>query len=201
MTGDNLVMHAAVGNNVNPLSIPRKIETNISQLANRVKVILPLTGVAIPVQNRVAFLNSLRVFIEHTDETTEFVQGTVVYETGQPAGIEIELDKFSTFQIVSLKTKIIISIGGDVGGIQVTEPDINTDKNMIDLYINDIIREDTAILIENTTEQANIIVDNEAIALELTNEKVESILTVPIVTSLTNVVCEINGDLLKILNN
>ncbi|WP_375102433.1 Ig-like domain-containing protein [Paenibacillus sp. RS8] len=96
---DPKVTLAAAGNQINLLGLPRKIETNFGGF--NTKVVLPLSGITIPTENRQAFLDALKVFIEHTDGTTELVSGTIQYENGVATGIQFEISKFSRFQIVS----------------------------------------------------------------------------------------------------
>ncbi|MFC3747616.1 immunoglobulin-like domain-containing protein, partial [Paenibacillus sp. GCM10012306] len=94
-----LVKQSAEGKTIQVLSIPRKIETNFSGFAT--KVVIPFYGITIPEQNKQAFLDSLRVFVEHTDGTTELLSGVVQYENNQPVGLEIQINRFSRFQFVN----------------------------------------------------------------------------------------------------
>ncbi|WP_449602705.1 Ig-like domain-containing protein [Paenibacillus sp. Marseille-Q9583] len=100
---DPKVTLAAAGNQINLLGLPRKIETNFGGFTT--KVVLPLSGITIPTENRQAFLDALKVFIEHTDGTTELVSGTIQYENGVATGIQFEISKFSRFQIVSFSAQ------------------------------------------------------------------------------------------------
>ncbi|HZG58604.1 S-layer homology domain-containing protein [Paenibacillus sp.] len=87
------------------LDIPRQIETNYTGLAT--EVVLPLTRLTIPAEPvaRQRFLDSLRVYIQHSDGTKRVVggsnpgdiPGTIVYEGGTPVGIAFTITKFSTF--------------------------------------------------------------------------------------------------------
>ncbi|WP_234530248.1 Ig-like domain-containing protein [Paenibacillus pseudetheri] len=129
---DPKVTLAAAGNQINLLGLPRKIETNFGGFTT--KVVLPLSGVTIPTENRQAFLDALKVFIEHTDGTTELVSGTIQYENGVAKGIQFEISKFSRFQIVSFSAqpnKENNSEGTNTsGGTTITNPTKNsgTDK-------------------------------------------------------------------------
>lgn len=93
-----------VGNNLlNIIGIPRKIETNYSHFETYVT--LPLKETDIPTAKREDFLNSLRVFVEHSDSiggTELLVPTRIVYEAGEPTGVEFKIDRFSRFQIVSV---------------------------------------------------------------------------------------------------
>ncbi|MBK5243334.1 LPXTG cell wall anchor domain-containing protein [Clostridium sp.] len=80
--------------------IPYTIETNYSGF--KTKLVIPFTGMTIPTENKNSFLDSLKVYIEHTDGTKEVKNGTIVYENGNPIGIEITIDKFSSFQVLSI---------------------------------------------------------------------------------------------------
>jgi hypothetical protein len=99
-------VQAAVGNGeAEFLDIPREIETNYTGLAT--EVTLPLTSLAIPTDPvaRQRYLDSLRVYIQHSDGTKSVVRGTspgdipgtIVYENGVPTGIAFTIMKFSTF--------------------------------------------------------------------------------------------------------
>ncbi|MEK4235841.1 Ig-like domain-containing protein [Paenibacillus sp. FSL H7-0714] len=129
---DPKVTLAAAGNQINLLGLPRKIETNFGGFTT--KVVLPLSGITIPTENRQAFLDALKVFIEHTDGTTELVSGTIQYENGVAKGIQFEISKFSRFQIVSFSAqpnKENNSEGTNTsGGTTITNPTKNsgTDK-------------------------------------------------------------------------
>jgi hypothetical protein len=79
------------------------IETNYKDFAT--KIVFSLKNIEIPSNEteRAEFLNSLGVYINHTDGDQELNKGTIVYdEAGNPVGIEIEISKFSTFTIVSI---------------------------------------------------------------------------------------------------
>ena len=92
----------AHGRNVRAEGQPFTIETNYTD--HDTKVMFPLTGIDIPTDpaERQAFLNGLAVFVEHTDGEKEVEIGELVYdENGNPIGIEIDIQKFSTFTIIS----------------------------------------------------------------------------------------------------
>ncbi|MFF2910238.1 immunoglobulin-like domain-containing protein, partial [Paenibacillus sp. NPDC057934] len=113
LTSNSLVNQSAGGKSIQILSIPRKIETNFSGFAT--KVVIPLYGITIPEQNKQAFLDALKVFVEHTDGTTELLSGVVQYENGQPVGLEIQINRFSRFQFVNF-TSNETSNGSPSGG-------------------------------------------------------------------------------------
>ncbi|BAU26732.1 S-layer family protein [Aneurinibacillus soli] len=83
------------------------IETNF---LGRTKITLPLTGMNIPTdaKKQEDFLQSLGVFIEHSDGEKKVDKGEIQYdEKHNPIGLSIWVDKFSTFTLVNLpKTKV-----------------------------------------------------------------------------------------------
>ncbi|MEK8130514.1 S-layer homology domain-containing protein [Paenibacillus filicis] len=81
------------------VGMPQKIETNYRNF--RTKLVIPFNGI-LPATGQAAYLNSLRVFIEHSDGDKKLASGTVVYRNNQPYGLELEIDKFSTFTFVQL---------------------------------------------------------------------------------------------------
>ncbi|MFC6649624.1 immunoglobulin-like domain-containing protein [Paenibacillus rhizoplanae] len=91
------------------LGSPREIETNYDKINTRIQ--LPLSEFAdqIPLQSsgvRDAFLDSLRVYVEHSDGEITFYTPEVVYNRGgEPVALEIQINKFSTFQIVRITDK------------------------------------------------------------------------------------------------
>jgi methionine-rich copper-binding protein CopC len=102
------VISAAGNGTVNVLDIPRTIETNYTGMDT--DVTLPLTHMTLPTDPVVLqeFLDSLRVFIQHSDGTKRVVRGsgqndipgTIVYDdNGSPIGIQFTITKFSTFTI------------------------------------------------------------------------------------------------------
>lgn len=91
------------------LGSPREIETNYSKINTMIQ--LPLSEFAdqIPLQSsgvRDAFLDSLRVYVEHSDgEITIYTPEIVYNRSGEPVALEIQINKFSTFQIVRITDK------------------------------------------------------------------------------------------------
>ncbi|MEK5031003.1 S-layer homology domain-containing protein [Paenibacillus sp. FSL R7-0302] len=91
------------------LGAPREIEANYSKI--NTKILLPLTEIAggIPLQSsgaRDAFLDSLRVYVEHSDGEVAVYTPAIVYNSsGEPVALEIQINKFSTFQIVRITDK------------------------------------------------------------------------------------------------
>ncbi|OMF86651.1 hypothetical protein BK147_29680, partial [Paenibacillus sp. FSL R7-0337] len=91
------------------LGAPREIETNYSKINTMVQ--LPLSEFAdqIPLQSsgvRDAFLNNLRVYVEHSDgEIAIYTPEIVYHSSGEPVALAIQINKFSTFQIVRITDK------------------------------------------------------------------------------------------------
>ncbi|WP_189011166.1 S-layer homology domain-containing protein [Paenibacillus marchantiophytorum] len=98
---EQAVRQAPGGAQATIVGTPQKIETNYSSF--RTKLTIPFNGI-VPPTNQADFLNSLRVFIEHSDGEKKLVTGTIVNRDGAPYGIQIEIDKFSTFTLVKLGT-------------------------------------------------------------------------------------------------
>ncbi|HHY74365.1 MAG TPA: hypothetical protein GX497_14305 [Bacillus bacterium] len=83
---------------------PMTIETNLKN--HPTKVVFPLKRLQLPSdpKERKALLDSLAIYIEHSDGEKKVQQGTVIYDAqGNPEGLEIEITKFSTFTIISIE--------------------------------------------------------------------------------------------------
>jgi hypothetical protein len=99
-----VVQSEAGSSEVVALGTPMTIETNYKDMTT--KVIFSLKGIEIPTDaaQREEFLKNLGVYINHSDGEQELAHGTIKYDSnGTPIGIEIEISKFSTFTIVSIK--------------------------------------------------------------------------------------------------
>ncbi|WP_379152324.1 S-layer homology domain-containing protein [Paenibacillus sp. sgz5001063] len=100
-----LVRAEAGSKDIRMLDIPREIETNYSGFAT--EVTLPLTYLSIPSDptQRQLYLDSLRVFIQHSDGSEAIVRGTgpnsipgeIITSNGAATGLKFTIDKFSTF--------------------------------------------------------------------------------------------------------
>jgi len=102
VVGSTELREYADGRTVLAVGQPMTIDTNYSE--RKTKVMFPLTGITLPTdaQERTEFLNGLVVFVEHSDGDKEVEKGQIIYnEAGVPVGIEIEIEKFSTFTIIS----------------------------------------------------------------------------------------------------
>jgi uncharacterized protein YjdB len=99
-----IVVNTAGGSEVQVLGTPMVIETNYKDLDT--KVVFSLRNITQPTGEKELeeFVNSLAVFIEHSDGEKELQRGKILYdEDGKPVGIEISITKFSTFSIVGIK--------------------------------------------------------------------------------------------------
>ncbi|WP_179232744.1 S-layer homology domain-containing protein [Paenibacillus rigui] len=84
------------------IGMPMTIETNLPKVP--VQVTFPVDPSTIPgdAAQRKLFLPTLGVYIEHSDGEKVLERGEIVTDTqGSPAGIRIQVNKFSTFTIVS----------------------------------------------------------------------------------------------------
>ncbi|QRG68618.1 S-layer homology domain-containing protein [Brevibacillus choshinensis] len=105
VNGAQEVQAFANGRNVRAVGQPMTIETNYTH--HKTKVSFPLEGIDISddPQQRQSFLDGLAVFIEHSDRDKEVKTGKIEYdESGHPIGIEIEVQMFSTFTIISTES-------------------------------------------------------------------------------------------------
>lgn len=105
VTGEPLVREASSSAGLNPFVVarPMTIETNLQ--SREVTLTLPLSGVELPSNpiERQAFLDSLAIYVEHGDGDRELLRGTVVDYDGSQSGLELTINKFSTFTILSWK--------------------------------------------------------------------------------------------------
>ncbi|MFD2444143.1 S-layer homology domain-containing protein [Bacillus sp. CGMCC 1.16607] len=102
----SVVKEVAGDNDVQVLGKPMTIETNYQN--QKTLVTFSLKDITLPTDTteREMFLNSLAVFIQHSDGEKVVNKGKVKYDAnGKPLGIEIEITKFSTFTIISVTDK------------------------------------------------------------------------------------------------
>jgi hypothetical protein len=113
----NVVKKLAGASEVIALGTPMKIETNYTKLTT--KVTFSLNGINIPNtgKERKEFLSKLAVFIQHSDGEKALDRGKIIYSSdGNPVGIEVEITKFSTFTILSVKNGAPVASGVNVKG-------------------------------------------------------------------------------------
>lgn len=94
---------AASGGNAEVVGSTVDVETNYSGRAT--KLVLPLSAAKLPTDPAKLrqFLDSLGVYVEHSDGMKELQRGTVVYDAnGKPTGYEIVVTHFSAFTLVNL---------------------------------------------------------------------------------------------------
>ncbi|MFF0830253.1 S-layer homology domain-containing protein, partial [Brevibacillus sp. NPDC003359] len=99
------VKQMAGGKDVLIVENPVVIETNYRD--RRTNVVLPLSTITLPTNSseQQAFLDSLLIYVEHTDGNYELKKGTISYDAGKPVGIEVSTNQLGTFTILSLKGK------------------------------------------------------------------------------------------------
>lgn len=94
-----------------------EIETNYSAFETSLFIPFAKNGITVPATGRDAFLDSLRVFIQHSDGTKVVETGSIVYnDGGVPVGISISIDKFSTFTVIQLKDRPVMVDPAPWGG-------------------------------------------------------------------------------------
>jgi hypothetical protein len=86
---------------------PKTIQTNMESFATTVT--LPLDGLSEKQLADKVFLETLCVYVEHDDGTTELIYGTLVYTDNMPTGIQFDISKFSRFQVVSVAQPAVAS--------------------------------------------------------------------------------------------
>lgn len=98
---EEVVLQSADGKPVVAIGKPMTIETNYRDAPTR--IVFPLGGLVLPDDEQEArrTLDGLAVYIVHSDGEKVVQRGTVVYgKDGKPTGIEIEVNKFSTFSVI-----------------------------------------------------------------------------------------------------
>ncbi|KAI7266223.1 hypothetical protein KC345_g8238 [Hortaea werneckii] len=100
---ERIVREIAADKQIGVVSRPMTIETNMQ--SRPVTLSLPLRDVQLPSDPaaREAFLADLVIFVEHSDGEKELVKAKVVdYKAGQ-LGLQFDINKFSTFTILSME--------------------------------------------------------------------------------------------------
>ena len=105
------VVQTASGNSeAVALGMPMMIESNYQ--GHMTTLVFSLKDIAMPEDEtqRALFLSGLGVYINHSDGEQEFNRGRIIYDSnGYPVGIEIEISKFSTFILLSMKNEAPIA--------------------------------------------------------------------------------------------
>ncbi|CAM4297987.1 hypothetical protein FHS16_000598 [Paenibacillus endophyticus] len=102
---ETAVRTAAGDKDVEVLGSSLEIETNYRDYTTTLFLPFAKNGITLPVSNVDSFLNSLRVFVEHSDGEKIVMNPTVVYNGVTPIGLEIEIDKFSVFSVIQFKER------------------------------------------------------------------------------------------------
>ncbi|MHA7965056.1 S-layer homology domain-containing protein [Paenibacillus sp. CAU 1782] len=103
ITNEPVVKTAAGSRDAVVIGSSLEIETNYRDYATKLFLPFGKNGITVPAGNASDFLNSLRVYVEHSDGEKVVKTGTVIYDAGTPIGLEIDIDKFSVFTILQLK--------------------------------------------------------------------------------------------------
>nr|WP_249310476.1 InlB B-repeat-containing protein [Bacillus sp. FJAT-49736] len=112
-TFSSSVVKQAVGERTKDIQVygnPITIETNYKNY--KTNVLFPLKDISLPSDPaaRNAFLNTLHVYVKHTDGTEEFLKGEIVKDSsGNPVSIKIQISKFSTFTVLGVPSKEIVN--------------------------------------------------------------------------------------------
>ncbi len=199
---DNTVKLQLTDKQMNTLGIPRMIETNYTGIAT--KIVLPFAGITIPAENRQTFLEGLRIYIQHSDGTTEFITGTIVDGNGNPAGvndliygIEFQIDKFSSFQLVSLTTN-----PSNDGDSHETDNDDRSDngKTAADPakdILGDSKIKDAVEVVKNPDGSVKIVVIDEKIRDLIKDEKQGAQVVIPVTGDAKTVTVALGADTVK----
>ncbi|MGO4546449.1 S-layer homology domain-containing protein [Paenibacillus sp. 2TAB23] len=102
---ETAVRTAAGNKDVEVLGSSLEVETNYRDYTTTLFLPFAKNGITLPASNADSFLNSLRVFVEHSDGEKIVMNPTIVYNGATPIGLEIEIDKFSVFSVIQLKER------------------------------------------------------------------------------------------------
>ena len=97
---DGIIVSLADANTMEVFGTPRIIETNMEGYI--ATIVLPFEGLDESKLNDPDFLDTLYVYVEHDDGTTELISGKVVNRDGAPYGMQFKISNYSRFQIVSI---------------------------------------------------------------------------------------------------
>lgn len=101
------------------VSTPLKIETNMSNIATKIRIPLSEISTDIPLDSitaRDTFLQSLSIYVQHSDGEKKVYTPTIVFNLdGEPIALEFEILKFSTFQIIKAEIAPPVNGNGDTG--------------------------------------------------------------------------------------
>lgn len=99
---EKVIQEVAQNQSIQLIGRPMEIETNMQ--SREVSIVLPLKeGLPKDSKARELMLENLVIFVEHSDGTTEIINGKVVpYKNDAELGLEFTISKFSTFSIVHM---------------------------------------------------------------------------------------------------
>lgn len=102
IVNETVVRAAAGSRNVAVIGSSLEIETNYRDYTTTLFLPFAKNGITVPASNYDSFLDSLRIFVEHSDGEKVVMKPAVVYSGDTPIGLEIEIDKFSIFSVIQL---------------------------------------------------------------------------------------------------
>ncbi|OBR62346.1 hypothetical protein A7K91_01635 [Paenibacillus oryzae] len=192
---DRLVVQAASGKRIVSREIPRKIETNFTGYATTIE--LPLSGMSEwSAAEKASFLKNPFVYIEHSDNTTEFKSAIIVYQDAVPVAVSFEINKFSRFQLVGFADQAA-SDGGSGNGPIVIKPEAEVILN--GTKIPGVV---TVVKTTNGNDAtAKISLDNEKVGSELDKAGEASNVIISYPHSGENVELSLNAELLSRMAN
>ena len=96
------VQQAAGSADIQVIGQPLRIDSDLQ--GQKVQLTLPLSLQNLPSdpQQQEIFLQQLAIYVEHSDGTQELITPKVIREKDQPAGLQFEVNKFSTFTVLKL---------------------------------------------------------------------------------------------------
>jgi len=100
------------------ISTPLKIETNLDAVTTEIRIPLSEIASSIPLDSvavRDAFLQSLAIYVQHSDGENKVYTPTVIYNAdGDPVALSFIINKFSAFQIFKTVAAAPSSSGSDL---------------------------------------------------------------------------------------
>ncbi|WP_322907883.1 Ig-like domain-containing protein, partial [Paenibacillus sp. SGZ-1009] len=114
---DTQVQQVASNASVNQVGTPMTIETNYKSYTTT--LLFPTSKLNMPASSseQAAYVSTLYVYIQHSDGEIELQRGTPQYDSkGNLQGIAVQINKFSTFTILSVQPKRSTSNSGTNSG-------------------------------------------------------------------------------------
>jgi len=168
-----VVRNAAGSNKVEVIGTSLEIETNYSNYSTKLFIPFAKNGITVPANNVDSFIKSLRIYIEHSDGEKVVTTGTVFSEAGVPVGLEIEIDKFSTFSIIQLTANPVVDSSvpvikeGEISKHEISEKlDSITIETTVDVKLIDkagfVVKQGNSIV-----EIAEVVIDGGKLIIKL----------------------------------